>query len=87
MDPHVIEVARDGGSHRLLSSHLMSEMALTADRLIIVGRGRLIAQTTVKEFSVPARGTSFGSALRRPPRSRHFSRRAVARWCGSATTR
>ncbi len=34
----------------LLSSHLMSEMALTADRLIIIGRGRLIAQTTVAEF-------------------------------------
>jgi ABC-2 type transport system ATP-binding protein len=33
-----------------LSSHLMSEMALTADRLIIIGRGRLIAQTTVQDF-------------------------------------
>jgi ABC-2 type transport system ATP-binding protein len=33
-----------------LSSHLMSEMSLTADRLIIIGRGRLIAQTTVAEF-------------------------------------
>jgi ABC-2 type transport system ATP-binding protein len=33
-----------------LSSHLMSEMSITADRLIIIGRGRLIAQTTVKEF-------------------------------------
>jgi ABC-2 type transport system ATP-binding protein len=33
-----------------LSSHLMSEMALTADRLIIIGRGRLMAQTTVEEF-------------------------------------
>lgn len=33
----------------LLSSHLMSEMAITADRLIIIGRGRLIAQTTVAE--------------------------------------
>jgi ABC-2 type transport system ATP-binding protein len=33
-----------------LSSHLMSEMALTADRLIIIGRGRLIAQTTVADF-------------------------------------
>jgi ABC-2 type transport system ATP-binding protein len=31
----------------LLSSHLMSEMALTADRLVVIGRGRLIAQTTV----------------------------------------
>ena len=33
-----------------LSSHLMSEMALTADRLIIVGRGRLITQTTVEDL-------------------------------------
>jgi ABC-2 type transport system ATP-binding protein len=34
----------------LLSSHLMSEMALTADRLIIIGRGRLITQTTVADL-------------------------------------
>ncbi|MEZ0067278.1 ABC-2 type transport system ATP-binding protein [Streptacidiphilus sp. MAP12-20] len=33
-----------------LSSHLMSEMALTADRLIIIGRGRLIAETTVADL-------------------------------------
>jgi ABC-2 type transport system ATP-binding protein len=33
-----------------LSSHLMSEMSMTADRLIIIGRGRLIAQTTVEDF-------------------------------------
>lgn len=33
-----------------LSSHLMSEMSITADRLIIIGRGRLIAQTTVEDF-------------------------------------
>lgn len=31
-----------------VSSHLMSEMAITADRLIIIGRGRLIAQTTIE---------------------------------------
>jgi ABC-2 type transport system ATP-binding protein len=41
-----------------LSSHLMSEMALTADRLIIIGRGRLIAQTTMADFlDVGARGS------------------------------
>jgi ABC-2 type transport system ATP-binding protein len=34
----------------LLSSHLMSEMALTADRLIIIGRGRLIVQTSVAQL-------------------------------------
>ena len=33
-----------------VSSHLMSEMALTADRLIVIGRGRLLADTSVKDF-------------------------------------
>jgi len=33
-----------------VSSHLMSEMALTADHLIVIGRGKLIADTTVEEF-------------------------------------
>ena len=34
----------------LISSHLMSEMEMTADRLIILGRGRLLADTTVGEL-------------------------------------
>jgi ABC-2 type transport system ATP-binding protein len=33
-----------------VSSHLMSEMSITADRLVIIGRGRLIAETTVEDF-------------------------------------
>jgi ABC-2 type transport system ATP-binding protein len=33
-----------------LSSHLMSEMALTADHLIIIGRGRLIRDISVEDF-------------------------------------
>jgi ABC-2 type transport system ATP-binding protein len=33
-----------------VSSHLMSEMALTADHLVVIGRGRLIADTSVTEF-------------------------------------
>lgn len=41
----------------LLSSHLMSEMAITADRLIIIGRGRLLAETSVAELL--ARGGSY----------------------------
>lgn len=40
----------DEGRTVLLSSHLMSEMAITADRLIIIGRGRLIAETTTHEL-------------------------------------
>jgi ABC-2 type transport system ATP-binding protein len=39
-----------------VSSHLMSEMAQTATRLIVVGRGRLIADTTVGEFVASAAG-------------------------------
>ncbi|KOU55089.1 multidrug ABC transporter ATP-binding protein [Streptomyces sp. MMG1533] len=33
-----------------VSSHLMSETALTADHLVIIGRGRLLADTTVSDF-------------------------------------
>ncbi|HXE43591.1 MAG TPA: ATP-binding cassette domain-containing protein [Conexibacter sp.] len=33
-----------------VSSHVMSEMAQTAERLVVIGRGRLIADTTVEEF-------------------------------------
>jgi len=33
-----------------VSSHLMSEMALTADHLVVIGRGRVIADTSVSEF-------------------------------------
>ena len=40
-----------------VSSHLMSEMSLTAEHLIVIGRGRLIADTTVEEFVRRASGT------------------------------
>lgn len=42
-------LAREGRTV-LFSSHLMSEMAQTADHLVVIGRGRLIADTTVAEF-------------------------------------
>jgi ABC-2 type transport system ATP-binding protein len=35
-----------------VSSHLMSEMALTATNLVVIGRGTLIADTTVQDFIV-----------------------------------
>ena len=37
-----------------VSSHLMSEMALTADHLIVIGRGRLIADLPVADFTKQA---------------------------------
>ncbi|MFB4421906.1 ABC transporter ATP-binding protein [Streptomyces sp. QL37] len=33
-----------------VSSHLMSEMALTADHLIVIGRGQLLSDMSIKEF-------------------------------------
>jgi ABC-2 type transport system ATP-binding protein len=33
-----------------VSSHLMSEMALTADHLVVIGKGRILADTDVKDF-------------------------------------
>ncbi len=39
----------------LISSHLMSEMAQTADHLVIVGRGRLLAYTPTARFTAAAR--------------------------------
>ncbi len=39
----------DEGRTVLVSSHLMSEVEQTADRLVIIGRGRLIADATTEE--------------------------------------
>jgi ABC-2 type transport system ATP-binding protein len=47
-----------------VSSHLMSEMALTADQLIVIGRGRLLADTSVAEF---VRATAAGHVRVRTP--------------------
>ena len=45
----------------LVSSHLISEVAQTADQLIVIGQGRLLAQTTVAELS--ARSSSLEEAF------------------------
>ena len=64
LDPEGIRWIRDlfhrlAGQGRtvLVSSHLMSEMALTADHLLIIGRGRLIADTSVTDFLSAAGAT------------------------------
>jgi ABC-2 type transport system ATP-binding protein len=47
----------------LVSSHLMAEMALTAEHLVVIGRGRLLADTSTAEFigSHSAAGSSGAS--------------------------
>jgi ABC-2 type transport system ATP-binding protein len=58
LDPEGIRWLRDllkalaaQGRTVLVSSHLISEMALTAQHLVIIGNGRLLADTTVAEFA------------------------------------
>ncbi len=41
-----------------VSSHLISEMSQTADRLVVIGRGRLIAETSVADFIARSGGAS-----------------------------
>jgi ABC-2 type transport system ATP-binding protein len=41
-----------------VSSHLMSEMALTAEHLIVIGRGKLIADTSVEDLVRQASGNT-----------------------------
>jgi ABC-2 type transport system ATP-binding protein len=48
---HLLRDLAAEGRTVLVSSHLINEMALTADRLVVIGRGRLIAETTVDEFT------------------------------------
>ncbi|HEX5449543.1 MAG TPA: ATP-binding cassette domain-containing protein [Gaiellaceae bacterium] len=57
------QVAAEGRTV-FVSSHLMSEMALTADHLIVIGRGRLIADTSVDDF---IRGAAKNAVLVRSP--------------------
>ena len=54
-----------------LSSHLMSEMAQTATRLVILGRGKLVAETSVEDFVGHA---AAGDVLVRTPEAVALSR-------------
>ena len=55
----------------------MSEMALTAEHLIVIGRGRLVADTSVEEF---VRGASKKLVRVRTPQAAR-----CATWCSART--
>lgn len=61
------QLAREGRTV-FLSSHLMSEMAQTADHLIVLGRGRVIADAPVADIVALAEGTAV--RVRTPDASR-----------------
>jgi ABC-2 type transport system ATP-binding protein len=71
LDPEGVKWVR-GLFHRLaaegrtvfVSSHLMSEMQNTADHLVVIGRGKLIAAESLAEFA--ARGTHASVTVRTP---------------------
>jgi ABC-2 type transport system ATP-binding protein len=52
------ELAADGRTV-LISSHLMAEMARTADQLVVIGKGRLIAELSVDDFVACSSKQSF----------------------------
>ena len=73
LDPEGIRWVRDllrgladEGRTVFVSSHLMSEMALTAEHLIVIGRGRLLADMSMSDF---IQANSSGSVRLRSPRA------------------
>ena len=69
-----------------VSSHLMSEMALVAEHLVIIGRGRLLADTTVTELVGRADGDTVTVASADPAKLREVPARPGVRITGRAET-
>jgi ABC-2 type transport system ATP-binding protein len=63
---HLLRGLAAEGRTVFVSSHLMSEMSLTADHLIVIGRGRKIADMSTEEFIKQASG---GLVLVRTPQA------------------
>jgi ABC-2 type transport system ATP-binding protein len=63
---HLLRGLAAEGRTVFVSSHLMSEMALTADHLIVIGRGRKIADMSTEDFIKQASG---GLVLVRTPQA------------------
>ncbi len=66
----------DEGRTVFLSSHLMSEMALTADHVIVVGQGRLLRDQSMAEFIAEASSRRRPGALAAVRPARPAARRA-----------
>jgi ABC-2 type transport system ATP-binding protein len=65
----------------LVSSHLMSEMALTADHLIVIGRGKLLADAPTQSLT---RSSARADVLVRSPRASELAELLTVR--GAAVT-
>lgn len=86
LDPEGVHWIRDmirafaaEGRAVLVSSHLLSEMSLTADRLVVIGRGRLIGEGTIDEFIGAAGGQVVEIEVDRPDvLASHLAQRNIA---------
>jgi ABC-2 type transport system ATP-binding protein len=73
---NVMKALAAEGRTVFVSSHLMSEMEHTADHLIVIGRGKLIADCTMREFIA---GSSGASVRVRTPSADQFVRAVTAK--------
>ena len=64
-------LAHDQGRTVLVSSHLLSEVEQTADRVVIVGAGRLVREGTIAQLRSGADGA--GTVLVRSPQAARFA--------------
>ncbi|CAL9306925.1 MULTISPECIES: ABC transporter ATP-binding protein [unclassified Streptomyces] len=65
---HLMQHLASEGRTIFVSSHLMSEMALTADHLVVIGQGRLLADMSMADFI--QRNSRSYVRLRTPERER-----------------
>ena len=74
LGPQLLRRLASEGRTVFVSSHLMSEMAMTADQVVVIGQGRLIAEMLGRGVHFPElRSATSGSA---PPDSTGFARRS-----------
>jgi ABC-2 type transport system ATP-binding protein len=85
LDPEGIRWIRDffrslanEGRTVFVSSHLMSEMAVSADQIIVIGRGKLITQGSIDTLTATAKGTVFVRASDHALLERALTERAAA---------
>ena len=76
---HLLRGMAAEGRTVFVSSHLINEMALTADHLVVIGRGTLIADTSVEEFTARSRADSVRLVTPTPQRFVSALSRAGAR--------
>jgi ABC-2 type transport system ATP-binding protein len=91
LDPQGIRWMRDllkalasEGRSVFVSSHLLSEMALMADELVVIGRGRMIANGPVGDFT---RQSSLNHVLVRSPQARDLAALIGQRLAGEGSVR